>query len=152
MKTVNVNDRAAIVFAIDELRAVAPGEARAELVSRLVSRVYVESPAALRARLLERLMRPIGPLALTAIAAGAFARFVHRGAWSTLAEIPGGIEHIGGEQVFELARFVEQVQPDAIEQLARVLAEHPMSLHTLAGAMLFLALRLWSTRRREDDD
>lgn len=152
MEIVNVNDRASALLAIEELVSVPPGQARTNLVSRLVSQVYIEGPAALRANLLERLMRPIGPLALTAVAAGAFASFVYRPAWKQLSILPGSADRFSAEQVFELARFVEQYQPDAIGQIARVLADYPVCLHSLAGSMLFLALQLWSFRRQPEED
>ncbi|HYA65307.1 MAG TPA: hypothetical protein VEE84_01370, partial [Burkholderiaceae bacterium] len=44
----------------------------------LVSEVYRRSPALLRTKLLECLLRPVGPLALVALSTGAFSHLLHR--------------------------------------------------------------------------
>jgi hypothetical protein len=45
-------------------------------VARLLATLYRQAPAATRADLLSQLLRPVGPLALVAIAAGAFGRLL----------------------------------------------------------------------------
>ena len=60
--------------------AVPVGEAGDIVLSKLVSEVYGESEPSLRARLLECLLRPVGPvrsLRLVAVAAGTFSRILH---------------------------------------------------------------------------
>ncbi len=55
-----------------------PAAASADPVPRLVTRVYVAADERLRARLLAQLLKPLGPLGMVAIAAGAFAGFLQR--------------------------------------------------------------------------
>ena len=152
MNNVDTIQRAPALFSMEELTSVPPGLARTELVSRLVSQVYVEAPVSLRAGLLECLLRPIGPLALSAVAAGAFAIFVYRSAWNQLAVVPASVTRFSANEVLELARFVEQYQPDVLGQIVHVLSDYPTCLQSVAGSMLFLALRLWSVKRQPDED
>jgi hypothetical protein len=72
--------------------------------------------APLRRKLLERLLRPVGSLALAAIASGAFSAFLLRRV--TLEDVA----RITADQMAELARFVAQVNPDVLQQILSMLA------------------------------
>ena len=69
----------------------------------------------MRRKLLERLLRP-GSLALAAVASGAFGTFLLRRV--TLEDVA----RITAEQMAELARFVDQCNPDVLRQLLSMLA------------------------------
>jgi hypothetical protein len=125
------------------LAAVPAGEARERLLSQLVSAVYRESPLPLRARLLECLLRPLRPLGLVAVAAGAFGSFLHRESWGRLTVSLDDAVRFSADQVFELAHYVDQVRPEAFAQVAALLTENPVCLTTLSGSLLLLALRTW---------
>jgi hypothetical protein len=109
-------------------------------VARLVSRLYGAASAPLRSRMLACLVRPLGPLGLVAVASGAFARLLHRGGEAGGGMSIGDLAGYSSDQVFELARFVEQVSPDAIQQVAGLLADNPAgaSAFTAAAAMLLV--------------
>ncbi len=132
-------------FAFDAgaLAAFPAGDARERLLSQLVCEVYAESPPPLRARVLECLLRPVGPLGLVAVAAGAFGSFLHRESWGRLSVSFEDTLRFSSDQVFELARFVDQFRPEALGQLASLMAENPVCLTTLSGSLLLVALRLW---------
>lgn len=134
-----------LTFAFDAgaLAAVPAGDARERLLSQLVCEVYAESSAPLRARVLECLLRPVGPLGLVAVAAGAFGSFLHRESWGRLSVSFEDTLRFSSDQVFELTRFVDQVRPEALGQLAGLMAENPVCLTTLSGSLLLIALRLW---------
>ena len=124
-------------------RASARSAALTPLVDRsrvawLVARVYAGGGPQQRSRLVRSLIRPLGPLALVGVASGAFAGFVGRAAVATLDEFG----RFSRTQVFELARFVEQVSPEALHQLARALAGARAELSGFAGASMLLLLRL----------
>ena len=125
------------------LAAVPVGEAREIMLSQLVAEVYRESEPRLRARLLECLLKPVRPLGLVAVAAGGFSAFLHRESWSRLSVSLDDAVRFTSDQVFELARFVEQVQPEAFQQIAGLMADNPVSVKTLSGTVLLMALRLW---------
>jgi hypothetical protein len=113
------------------------------VLPQLVSEVYEASTPPLRARLLECLLRPMRPLGLVAIAAGAFGGFVHREPWDRISVPLDDAVRFSAEQVLELARFVEQVQPEALGRLAAIVADNPLALQTLSGSLLLLAARRW---------
>lgn len=127
----------------DEVLAAVPaGEARELVLSQLLSDVYLESAPPLRARLLECMLKPIRPLGLVAVAAGAFGGFLHRESWGSLSISIEEAVRYSADQVFELARYVEQFQPEAFQQVAGMLADNPVCLKTLSGALLLMALRV----------
>jgi hypothetical protein len=112
------------------------------LAARLVSRLYGAAGASLRTRMLACLVRPLGSLGLAAVASGAFAQLLYR-TGDTGAGIP--IMDLAGytnEQIFELARFVEQVSPDAIQQVAGMLADNPIGLSAFTTAVAMLLVRV----------
>jgi hypothetical protein len=119
-----------------------PGER--SRAARLASRLYDGAGAVQRSRFVATLLRPLGPLALVAVASGAFARLLHRA--GTLG-VPLPIDELADysrEQVFELARFVEQVCPDALQQAASAIVENPIGVSgfgAAAAALLVAAVR-----------
>ena len=108
----------------------------------LISEVYHESAVPLRAKLLECLLRPLGPLALVAVAAGAFGSFLHRASWRQLTVSAEDALRIDASQVFELASYVEQNSPEIFRQVGELVANNAGSIETLSGSLLLLALRV----------
>jgi hypothetical protein len=92
-----------------------PSRARSAL-PELIADAYRRAAAPLRRKLLERLLRPVGSLALAAIASGAFSAFLLRRV--TLDDVA----RITSDQVAALARFVAQVNPDVLQQILSMLA------------------------------
>jgi len=115
-------------------------------VAPLVAAFYDDAPNSLRLRLLDQLLRPVGPLALCAIAAGAFARLLPPGHWTGAQVRLEDTMRISATQVFELARYLEQKCPEWLLQLPELLSDNPVALGTLSGAMLMVALRAWRRR------
>lgn len=115
-------------------------------VPRLISRLYRSADPAARAGLLAALMQPLGPLGLAAVASGAFAGFVTR------RRGPGievGLDEAGrftSDQVFELARFVEQVDVDALRAAVGSVVASPAGYTAFGVAVALLVLR-WVRRR-----
>ncbi len=121
--------------------AVWRGAAIRNTASRLVKRLYVAADAPLRARLLASLMRPMGLLGIAGIAAGAFARTLWRhGAPGAGIDLESA-SLISGEQVLELARFVEQVDPQALHDFATVVAGSPVAFASFGASALVLLYR-----------
>ena len=115
-------------------------------IPELVSEVYKQAPAPLRAKLLECLLRPVGPLALVAIAAGAFGRFLHRLTGDAVPISLDDAARITSDHVLELARYVQQCSPDALLQIGSLIADRPIGLATISGSALLLALSVWKRR------
>jgi len=106
--------------------------------ARLAARVYAGAGGLQRSRIVAALCRPLGPLALVAVASGAFASLLDR--FGALGR-SGAVDELGGftrEQVFELARFVEQVSPDALQQVAGAVGDNPFGVSALGAAAAVL--------------
>jgi hypothetical protein len=115
-------------------------------VAPLVAAFYADAPNSMRMRLLDKLLQPVGPLALGAIAAGAFARLLPPERWTGAHVNLEDAMRISAAQVFDLARYLEQKCPEWLLQLPELLADSPVALSTLSGAMLLVALRAWRRR------
>ena len=124
------------------IRTRLPGER--SRAARLASRLYAGAGAVQRSRIVATLLKPLGPLALVAVASGAFAGLLGRMSALGAARPLDELGHFTREQVFELARFVEQVSPDALQQVAGAIADNPLGVSALgaaAAALLANAMR-----------
>ena len=106
--------------------------------ARLASRLYAGAGAVQRSRIVVTLLRPLGPLALVAVASGAFAGLLNRVSALGSSLPIDELGHFTREQVFELARFVEQVSPDALQQVAGAIAENPFGMSAFGAAAAVL--------------
>jgi len=128
--------------------AAAPIEAPAS-VPALVAALYDEAPASLRERLLNHLLRAVGPLALAAVAAGAFARLLPAERWGSVqVHLDDVFFHIRPDHVADLASYVDQKAPEMLWGLPDVLSSSPLLMGTLTGALLLVALRQALRQRR----
>jgi hypothetical protein len=89
----------------------------------LIAQGYEAAAQPLRVRLLECLLRPMGPLALVVVAAGAFVGMLPRGQAARPVVSPDDAGRFSGREILELARFVEQRNPDVLLQAGAMLAE-----------------------------
>ena len=130
--------------AVDALPMSAEGSPATDRrrAARLIGRLYGSANAALRTRFLACLIRPLSPLGLAAIGAGAFAVLLSpRGGAISVAV--ADVARFSKEQIAELARFVEQVSPEALAQVAQVAADNPVGVGSFgASVALLLALEL----------
>jgi hypothetical protein len=109
----------------------------------LLARFYDEAPLTVRVRLLNGLLRPVGPLALVALAAGAFGALLPRTRWRFAVADLGDALRIDAGAVFELARYVEQKCPEWLAQLPDFAGDSTAWAATLSGTLLLAALRCW---------
>jgi len=129
-------------------------EPRGRLLSRipeLIAEFYRTATSPLRAKLLECLLQPVGPLGLVVIAAGAFGELLRRGNYARLAVLPEDATRISADQMLELARYVEQCSPETFLKIASVLAENPVGFAGLGSSVLLIGLRAWRTRGSVDE-
>ena len=114
---------------------------------RLVARLFAAAGNPLRVRLLRCLMRPLGPLGAAGVAAGAFAAFLNpRGGSEPVIDLEA-VAQLSSRQVHELAHFVEQVDPQALQQFASLVSSSPLAMATFsASALVLLYRRLQSVR------
>jgi hypothetical protein len=101
-----------------------------------------------RARMLGRLLSSVGPLALTVIGGGAFAKYVTH---ARLEEIPVSIEDAAratSSQIHEIVRYVEQSDPQLYSQLLNVLARDSTTIAALGATIAALTLNRLAAGRR----
>jgi hypothetical protein len=106
----------------------------------LVSSTYDRAPAPVRTKLIEYLLGPVGPLALIAIANGAFVHFLYRAERNAVPVSVDDAATITSGHVLELARYVEQSSPEVLLPIGSLIAERPVDLFTIGGSALFLGL------------
>jgi len=85
------------------------------------------------------------------LAAGAFGRFLSRRDSAGLSVSLDDATAFSRDQVFELARYAEQVSPDSFAQIASLLAEHPAGVAGVSAAVALLAIQAWRQRGRSGD-
>lgn len=122
-------------------------------IARLLARLYTQAAPQTRQQLLADLLRPVGPLALVTIAAGAFGRLLpaqrwHDGPHPSIADA----QAFSGRQVFELVRYVEQKSPELLWHLPDRVGGAPLWLGTLTGVLLLAALRARHRRHAVEAD
>jgi len=113
-----------------------PGER--SRAARLAARLYAGAGVVQRSRIVATLCRPLGPLALVAVASGAFAGLLDRASALGSTLQADGLADFTRDQVFELARFVEQACPEALQQVAGSVAENPWGVSALGAAAAVL--------------
>lgn len=116
----------------------------------VVAEVFPRASPRLRARLLECLLRSVGPLALAVVAAGAFAKFVARAGWPGLSVTAEDATSVSAAQVQELARYVEQADPRIVDQIASILARDASVLAILGTSVIALLAAVLARRARRD--
>ena len=110
-------------------------------IAGVVSRAYRAANNSIRADMLTHLLRPLGVLGLVAVASGAFARLVRR---DGLVPDPISAEDLvrySSEQIRELALFVHEVNPDALQALVEQLAQNGLGMAALSTAALVMLHR-----------
>jgi hypothetical protein len=109
--------------------------------SRLVARLFAAAGNPLRVRLLRCLMQPLGTLGAAGVAAGAFAAFLNRHGGADAQIDPEAVSRLSSQQVVELAHFVEQVDPQALQQFASLASGSSLAMATFSAAALVLLYR-----------
>jgi hypothetical protein len=109
---------------------------------RLVARLYRAADAGLRPRLLACLLRPLGTLSLMAVAGGAFAGYLLHGRSVEAAGDVDDLATVSSEQVAALASFVEQVNPQVLDQFAQLAADNALGLAAFGASTVVLLYRV----------
>ena len=116
---------------------------------RLVARLFAAAGNPLRVRLLRCLMRPLGTLGAAGVAAGAFVAFADRRGVEESIDADA-VAQVSCQQIYELAHFVEQVDPQALQQFASLASSSSLAMATTfsAAALLLLYRRVQPAARR----
>lgn len=135
-------------FPQPEITAPDAGAQAIDDPAALVAQVYAEADPPARARMIETLMRPLGALALVAVAGGTFAALRQRNGWATLQVRLEDTLRVSASQVQDLAAYLLQSTPDAVMQVVDVVTDSPMALPSLSVLLLAQAVRRMRRSRR----
>lgn len=127
------------------------GEVSETTIAQLVGQVYEIAPPAVRSRLLEHLLMPLGVLSLVAIANGIFAKIRFRGGWPDVHVRLEDAQNVQASDVITLVSHVQQVSVHAVDGLADMLASSPVLMGSAAAALLVTVLMQRVRTRRADD-
>lgn len=120
-------------------------------ISQLVAEVYESASPALRSRLLEQLLRPLGMLSLVAVANGVFADLCFHRGWPDRHIAIEDAQKVQASDVAALTDRVLQVSGESINGLARMLCASPMMTCSASTALLVTVLMQRARTRREGD-
>jgi len=122
-----------------------------ELTTKVPQRVraaYEAAPASLRIRILEGLLRPVGPLAIVTIAAGAFAHMLYRLRVHGVPVTVDDAARITPASVAELARYVAQASPATLQRILELISQDGLGVAGLAGSAMSMAATPAARHRR----
>ena len=115
-------------------------EEQGKALSLLIGQVYESASPPLKARLLQRMIAPLGVLAAVAVAHGAFARLKLQTGWHDLQSLAPELQKISADDVVALADRVQLVGTDALLRLADVIGKSPVLASSAAAALLMTLL------------
>ncbi len=136
---------------VQEVYLCAEPEAQGRMLAKLVGKVYETAPVPLRTRLLEHLLRPVGVLALVAIANGIFAKIRLQSGWPAIPLTANVVQNVQADDVVALAYRLQQISGDALSGLSQLLADSPSLASSGAAAVLIAVLLRRAQQRRADD-
>jgi hypothetical protein len=106
----------------------------------------------LRARLLQILMIPIGPLAMSVLAGGIFAKYCE---FARRLPIPLSLDdaaRVTSSQIAEIARYLEQSDPSVLEQVVIAISRDSTAIAALGASVAAIALKLAANSARHDTE
>jgi len=127
-------------------RVQAPVASDAPSLAAIVAASFNRLNLRTRARMLGRLLASVGPLALTVVGGGAFAKYITHARWQ---EIPVSIDDAAratSGQIYEIVRYVEQSDPQLYSQLLNVLARDSATITALGASIAALTINRLAAR------
>lgn len=105
---------------------VPPTVRSASALADLAARVYEYAPLFERSRMLEQLLRPLGPAALADVAGGVFSRMKYRQLGNSFRVTLTDAQAIEAHQLVALVLHVDRLAPQAVDSLAEPLRASPI--------------------------
>ena len=99
-----------------------------------------------RVRMLRRLLLPVGPMALTVLGGGAFAKYAAQARWPRMSISFDDAARVTSAEVYELVRYVQQSNPLVLQQLLAALARDATTMAALGASVAAIVLQYRSTR------
>jgi hypothetical protein len=129
--------------------ADAPREDDKLPLAAIIADAFARLDVPSRARMLGRLLAPLGPSALAVAAGGAFAKYVTN---ARLPLIPVTLQDAAratSAQVRDLAYAIQQTNPQLFERLLDVLARDATTIAALSASIAALTMQRMAAARRE---
>ena len=112
----------------------------------LVAGIFTKLGLAQRVRVLRRLLMPVGPMALAVLGGGAFVKFVAQAHWPRMSISFADAARVTSNQIYELVRYVEQSNPQAVHQVIAVLARDASTVAAVGASVVVILMRHASNR------
>jgi hypothetical protein len=117
-------------------------------LTAIVADAFQRLDVVARARMLGRLLAPLGPSALAVAAGGAFAKYVTNARIPVIPVTLQDAARATSAQVQDLARAIQQTNPLLFERLLDVLARDTTTIAALSASIAALTLQRMSAARR----
>ena len=117
-------------------------------LAAIVASAVTQTHLVLRARALRRLLMPVGPLALMVLAGGAFAKYVEYARWSRISVSIDDAARVTSSEIVELVRYVEQSNPNILEQVMAMLSRDATTMTALGASVAAIVMQRLSTRKQ----
>ena len=118
------------------------------MVPVIVARAFTAAGVGLRARVLSRLLPSVGPLALAVLGGGVFAKYVHQARWSALSVSFSDAARVTSAQIYELATYVQQSNPEVARQILSVFSRDVSTMTALGATLGAIMIRSLSRSAR----
>lgn len=112
----------------------------------LVAGIFTKLRLSQRVRVLRRLLVPVGPMALAVLGGGAFVKFVVQAHWPRMSISFADAARVTSNQIYELVRYVEQSNPQAVHQVIAVLARDAPTVAAVGASAVVILMRHASNR------
>ena len=121
-------------------------------VPAIVASAFSVADPPVRARVLTRLLKAVGPMALAVLGGGAFASYVQQARWSGLSVSLADAARTSSHQVYELALYVQQSNPEVARQILAVLSRDVATMTAMGATVGAMMLTFMSGRKAKKRD
>ena len=115
--------------------------AAAPSLPALVAGAFTRLKLAQRVRVLRRLLRPVGPMALAVVGGGVFAKYALQARWDRMPVSLEDAAAVTSAQVFDLVRYVEQANPAVLQQVMAFLTRDTTAMAALGAGVTAILLQ-----------
>jgi hypothetical protein len=119
----------------------------AQSLPAVIASAFTRLRLAQRVRVLRRLLMPIGPMALAVLGGGVFAKYAAQARWPRMSVSLDDAARVTSSQVYELVRYVEQSNPNALHQVLVALTRDGTTMTALGASVAAIVMQHLATRR-----
>ena len=116
-------------------------------VPAVVASAFTKLRLAHRVRVLRRLLMPVGPMALTVLGGGVFAKYAAQARWPRMSVSLEDAARVTSSQVYELVRYVEQSNPHVLQQVMVVLSRDATTMAAVGASVTAIVMQHLSARQ-----